>query len=114
MNDVLFYDVRADDADEIQSYATARVRVATRLVGATGTVSNGQLHFSLAAGKTYALVTSVMSNFDDANYPSKAIAAELFIHYRTVESHRNNICQKLSLRGPNALFKFALQHKSEL
>ncbi len=75
MNDVLFYDVRADDADEIQSYATARVRVATRLVGATGTVSNGQLHFSLAAGKTYALVTSVMSNFDDANYSSKAIAA---------------------------------------
>jgi len=47
-------------------------------------------------------------------HSSKSIAAELFIHYRTVESHRNNICQKLSLHGPNALFKFALQHKSEL
>jgi DNA-binding NarL/FixJ family response regulator len=45
---------------------------------------------------------------------SKTIAEELFIHYRTVENHRNNICQKLDLHGPNALFKFALQHKSEL
>lgn len=45
---------------------------------------------------------------------SKTIADELFIHYRTVENHRTNICQKLALHGPNALFKFALQHKSEL
>ena len=42
------------------------------------------------------------------------IAAELFIHYRTVENHRTSICQKLGLHGHNALFKFALQHKSEL
>ena len=47
-------------------------------------------------------------------HSSKSIAAELFIHYRTVENHRNNICQKLALHGPNALFKFAMQHKSEL
>jgi DNA-binding NarL/FixJ family response regulator len=45
---------------------------------------------------------------------SKEIAAELFIHYRTVENHRAHICQKLDLHGNNALFKFALQHKSEL
>ena len=45
---------------------------------------------------------------------SKSIAEELFIHYRTVENHRTNICQKLGLQGHNALFKFALQHKSEL
>ena len=45
---------------------------------------------------------------------SKEIAAELFIHYRTVENHRTSICQKLGLHGHNALFKFALQHKSEL
>jgi len=45
---------------------------------------------------------------------SKDIAAELFIHYRTVENHRTHICQKLGLRGHNALFKFALQHKSQL
>lgn len=49
-----------------------------------------------------------------AGKSSKDIAAEIFIHHRTVENHRNNICQKLGLRGHNALFKFALQHKSEL
>jgi DNA-binding NarL/FixJ family response regulator len=45
---------------------------------------------------------------------SKEIAAELFIHYRTVENHRTNICQKLGLSGHNALLKYAIQHKSEL
>jgi DNA-binding NarL/FixJ family response regulator len=45
---------------------------------------------------------------------SKEIAAELFIHYRTVENHRTNICEKLNLHGPNTLIRFALQHKSEL
>lgn len=45
---------------------------------------------------------------------SKDIAAELFIHFRTVENHRNNICRKLNLRGHNALLKFALEHKKDL
>jgi len=45
---------------------------------------------------------------------SKEIADELFIHYRTVENHRTHICQKLGLRGPNALLKFAVEHKREL
>lgn len=48
------------------------------------------------------------------NKSSKEVAAELFIHYRTVENHRTTICQKLNIHGPNALLKFALQHKSEL
>jgi DNA-binding NarL/FixJ family response regulator len=45
---------------------------------------------------------------------SKEIAEELFIHYRTVENHRTNICQKLGLRGHNALLKFALRQKEAL
>jgi DNA-binding NarL/FixJ family response regulator len=45
---------------------------------------------------------------------SKEIATELFIHYRTVENHRTNICEKLDLHGPNTLIRFALKHKSEL
>jgi len=45
---------------------------------------------------------------------SKEIAAELFISPRTVETHRNNICQKLDVHGSHALMKFALAHKSEL
>ncbi len=42
---------------------------------------------------------------------SKEIAAELFIHFRTVENHRTSIAQKLGLHGPNTLLKYALQHK---
>src|SRR5262249_12865106 len=45
---------------------------------------------------------------------SKDIAAQLFISYRTVETHRTNICRKLELKGNLALVKFALAHKSEL
>lgn len=45
---------------------------------------------------------------------SKEIAEELFISYRTVETHRANICQKLDLHGSHALIKFALARKSEL
>jgi DNA-binding NarL/FixJ family response regulator len=42
------------------------------------------------------------------------IALELSVSPRTVESHRSNICQKLSVTGNNALLKFALEHKSKL
>lgn len=50
-----------------------------------------------------------------ADYKSnKEIAEELFVHHRTIETHRSNICQKLDLRGHKALLKFALEHKSEL
>jgi DNA-binding NarL/FixJ family response regulator len=45
---------------------------------------------------------------------SKEIAGELFINYRTVENYRTSACQKLGLRGHNALLKFAFQHKAEL
>jgi DNA-binding NarL/FixJ family response regulator len=45
---------------------------------------------------------------------TKEIAAQLHIHYRTVETHRSSICQKLNLNGPNTLLRFALEHKSEL
>ena len=45
---------------------------------------------------------------------SKEIAAELFIHPRTVDNHRTNICQKLNLHGSHTLLKFALEHKSHL
>jgi DNA-binding NarL/FixJ family response regulator len=48
------------------------------------------------------------------NKSSKEIGEELCIHYRTVENHRVNICQKLGLQGTNSLLRFALQHKSDL
>jgi DNA-binding NarL/FixJ family response regulator len=43
---------------------------------------------------------------------SKEIAQELFVSPRTVETHRNNICQKLGIHGSHALMKFALSQKS--
>jgi DNA-binding NarL/FixJ family response regulator len=41
---------------------------------------------------------------------SKQIAEELFIHPRTVDNHRANICNKLGLHGSHALLKFAVQY----
>ena len=49
-----------------------------------------------------------------AGKPTKAIATELHIHPRTVETHRGAIGHKLGLSGANSLLRFALEHKSEL
>ncbi|MBI2429165.1 MAG: response regulator transcription factor [Ignavibacteriales bacterium] len=48
------------------------------------------------------------------NTSNKEIAEKLFISPRTVETHRNNICQKLDLQGTNALLKFAIDNKAIL
>lgn len=48
------------------------------------------------------------------NQTSKEIAEKLFISPRTVETHRNNICQKLDLQGTNSLLKFAMENKAIL
>lgn len=45
---------------------------------------------------------------------TREIAEHLFISSRTVDTHRNNICQKLGLHGPNALYRFALEIKHRL
>jgi DNA-binding NarL/FixJ family response regulator len=48
------------------------------------------------------------------NRTTKQIAEQLFISPRTVEKHRQNVCQKLDLQGSHSLLKFALSHKSDL
>ncbi|MFA6979447.1 MAG: response regulator transcription factor [Ignavibacteriaceae bacterium] len=45
------------------------------------------------------------------NKTSKEIADKYFISIRTVDNHRMNICNKLSIHGSNALLKFALENK---
>lgn len=45
---------------------------------------------------------------------SKEIAAELGIHYRTVDNHRTNIAAKLDLSGTHALTRFAARHRDWL
>lgn len=42
---------------------------------------------------------------------SAGIAETLGISPKTVENHRQHICGKLELRGPQALLRFALEHK---
>jgi len=48
------------------------------------------------------------------NKTSKEIANILFISYRTVENHRQHICDKLDMHGPHKLLEFAIEHKSLL
>lgn len=48
------------------------------------------------------------------NKSSKEIADELFISYKTVESHRTNISKKLNLQGSLSLVRFAFENKSLL
>ena len=48
------------------------------------------------------------------NKTSKQIADELYISEKTVQNHRNNISQKLNLKGPHKLLEFALKNKSVL
>jgi len=45
---------------------------------------------------------------------SAEIAGELFISKRTVDRHRENIAEKLELKGSHTVLKFALDHKDDL
>ena len=45
---------------------------------------------------------------------SQQIADELFISIRTVQRHRENICQTLNLKGSNVLLKYAIANKEIL
>ena len=44
-------------------------------------------------------------------YSSAEIGAQLFISPRTVDTHRNNLIQKLDVRGIPGLVQFAIRHK---
>lgn len=48
------------------------------------------------------------------NKSSKEIGEDLFISYKTVETHRTNISRKLNLQGTLSLVRFALENKSVL
>ncbi len=52
--------------------------------------------------------------FISQNKTSKEIADVLFLSHRTVENHRTNISNKLSLKGSHSLIKFAIENKSLL
>lgn len=48
------------------------------------------------------------------NRTTKEIAHELCISPRTVETHRAHICERLNLRGAQALLRFALENRATL
>ena len=48
------------------------------------------------------------------NKTSNEIAQELFVSIRTVQNHRNNIAQKLGLKGHHKLLQFAIENKAYL
>lgn len=48
------------------------------------------------------------------NKTSAQIAGELFVSFRTVQNHRNNISHKLGLSGYNKLLLFAIENKNQL
>jgi alpha-L-fucosidase 2 len=72
--DVLYFEASADNVAQVGGFNTRKVRLAARVVGATGTVSAGALSFTLSPGGTYYLLTSIVSNYDSSTYQATAIS----------------------------------------
>jgi DNA-binding NarL/FixJ family response regulator len=106
----------------------------TDLLGAVQSVSDGK-HFISPAISDYLIrrnkniknVKSSLPSMDELttverkvlkliseNKTSKEIGELLFISYKTVQNHRNNICNKFGLKGYNKLLQFALENKKFL
>jgi alpha-L-fucosidase 2 len=75
MATTLYYDVRADSQDQVAGNDTHRVRLAVRVVGATGTIQNNALSFTVAPGATVDLLTGIMSYQDSKTYQDDVLAS---------------------------------------
>ena len=71
---VLYYNVAGDSTSTVGGYNTHQVRIAAGVVGATGTISSGNLSFTLSPGTTVTLVSSIMSNYDSSSYTTQSIS----------------------------------------
>lgn len=93
-----------------QNYASPELT--TYLVNRVREVESAGLARSDLAGltSTELRILSLLADYKT----SKEIAQDLFISPRTVDTHRNHICQKLDIHGSHALMKFALGHKDLL
>jgi two-component system, NarL family, response regulator DegU len=93
-----------------QNYASPELT--TFLMNQVRQTESGELPRSDLAGLTTTelRILSLLADYKT----SKEIAQDLFISPRTVDTHRNHICQKLGIHGSHALMKFALAHKDLL
>jgi DNA-binding NarL/FixJ family response regulator len=87
---------------ELTTYLVNRVRE----VDKAGTPRSGFEALTITELRVLSLIADYKT--------SKEIAQRLSISARTVETHRNNISQKLDVHGSHALMKFALAHKDLL
>lgn len=71
---VLTLDVAADNMSAVNGSPTRQVRVATGIVGTTGTVANNALSFTLSSGENVTLASSIMSNVDSASYETDSVS----------------------------------------
>jgi hypothetical protein len=83
---VLYYNVAADPSTTYSGYNTPQVRIASSVVGATGSIHGSKLSFTLSPGVTVTLVSSIMSNYDSSNYQSQSISNVNRMSSRTVSS----------------------------
>lgn len=93
-----------------QHYASPELT--TYLVNRVRAAATAELPRSDLAGLTTTelRILSLLADYKT----SKEIAQDLFISPRTVDTHRNHICQKLDIHGSHALMKFALANKDLL
>lgn len=72
--------------------------------GPTGRTSHGLDQLTPAEQKVFDLISQSKT--------SNQIAEELRVSHRTVEHHREHICQKLNLSGSYALLRYALERRA--
>lgn len=48
----------------------------------------------------------------EKGYSNSETAKELYLSARTVQTHRNNICKKLGLKGRSSMIKWLLENRN--
>lgn len=51
-------------------------------------------------------------DFVERGYTNKEIAEELYLSVRSIQTHRNNICRKLNIKGRLGLMKWLPSNRS--
>lgn len=108
----------------LKESSSSDIREAVYRVSQGGSFISSALHTALVERSSSRPALSPLSELTPAELrvlkrvsagrSSREIAVEFNITPRTVDTHRANICGKLSLAGSNALLRFAMDHRSEI